>query len=136
MPEILFTSTRIVADQFKGTDKETRFVEGRVYDLPADSVDRWIRRGAGTTDPAKIAAAKGETAPVGAPGATPDGPPPGARLVHARKGLWNVVDGDKVLTPGPMPKADAETFLEGLRKPTEPAATDAPEGDAATKQTA
>lgn len=118
MPEILFTSTRVVADQFKGTDQETKFVAGRVYDLPADSVDRWIRRGAGTTDPAKIAAARGD-----APATAIDQPLPatGARLVHVRKGLWNVVDGDKVLTPGPMPKADAETFLENLSKPAEPA---------------
>lgn len=131
MPEILFTSTRIVADQFKGTDNETRFVEGRVYDLPADSVDRWVRRGAGTTDPVKIAAAKGDVVAAAAPGTAPEGPPSGARLVHARKGLWNVVDGDKVLTPGPMPRADAETFLENLGKPAA-----APEGDVAADQTA
>jgi len=132
MPEILFTSTRIVADQHKGTDKETKFVAGRVYDLPSDSVDRWIRRGAGTTDPARIAAAKGEAPAEGAAetGAS------GARLVHARKGLWNVVNGEKVLTPGPMSKADAELFLENLGQRGEVAMTSHPaDGDITTIET-
>ncbi|AMS41167.1 hypothetical protein [Aminobacter aminovorans] len=45
MPSITFTQTRVVNDQFKGTDKETRFEAGQTYRLPSASCVRWKSRG-------------------------------------------------------------------------------------------
>ena len=47
MPFVKFTETRVVQDEHRGTDRETRFMAGETYDLPEASAARWIARGVG-----------------------------------------------------------------------------------------
>lgn len=42
--KIRFTVTRIVANRYKGTDKETRYDAGKVYDLPDSVARHWLSR--------------------------------------------------------------------------------------------
>jgi outer membrane protein TolC len=41
---VRFTQTRTVQDRHAGTDREERYEDGEVYDLPLSSAERWLRR--------------------------------------------------------------------------------------------
>lgn len=58
MAKILFTARRVLQDEHRGTERETVYEEGKVYDLEQTSVDRWVARGAGTTDQTRIVEAE------------------------------------------------------------------------------
>lgn len=74
MPEILFTRTVTV----QRTNGRT-FEAGKVYDLPAASVQHWVSRDAGTTDRAAIAAVRPAPPVVQLVGERPDGADLGER---------------------------------------------------------
>ncbi|TGY87350.1 hypothetical protein E5163_14880 [Marinicauda algicola] len=66
--KVRFTQTRVVADEHEGTDRETRFEQDRVYDLPEASAERWIARGVA------VAVSESEAKPASAPAAAPAKP--------------------------------------------------------------
>jgi hypothetical protein len=51
MPRILFTETRVVQDEHRGTDRQTVYEKGRVYELPLPSCERWKKRGVAVDAP-------------------------------------------------------------------------------------
>lgn len=51
MPRILFTETRVVRDEHRGTANETKYEAGKVYDLPEASCARWKARGVAVDAP-------------------------------------------------------------------------------------
>jgi hypothetical protein len=60
MPKVLFTETRKVQDEKRDTKDATIYEAGKVYELPQESVNRWVSRKIATTDEDLIAAAEDE----------------------------------------------------------------------------
>lgn len=42
---VKFLTSRVVRDMHQGTENQTSFVAGRIYELPVRSARRWIFRG-------------------------------------------------------------------------------------------
>ncbi|WP_152535383.1 Rho termination factor N-terminal domain-containing protein [Bradyrhizobium sp. Ai1a-2] len=62
---ITFDEMRVVDDNRKGTPDEVRFEDGKSYDLPLRSADRWVKRGAAHfTSPEDAAKARGASSDV------------------------------------------------------------------------
>ncbi len=82
--KVKFTQDRVVLDGLEGTDEETRFEAGKVYDLPVTSADRWIQRG--------IAVLVDD-------GASEESEEPGAEsgeITHVGGGYYELPDGRRV----------------------------------------
>ncbi len=106
MPKILFTKTSTVQ---QGDGHGETFEEGKAYDLPAASCERWKRRGVAVD-------------------ASADAMPEAGRrkIVPVRRGKFDVLnaDGNKINT-WPLAKAEAEALaaepLESLPLESAPA---------------
>lgn len=108
MPKILFTKTSTVQ---QGDGLGETFEEGKVYDLPMASCERWRRRGAAVDAPAEAVSEK-----------------LARRIVSARRGKFDVIDADgKKINTWPLAKAEAEALaaapLESLPLESAPEGT-------------
>lgn len=100
--KVLFTESRTVQ---QGDGCGPTFEAGKVYDLPARSVQRWIMRGVATDDAVRIAEA--ERVPVPAPTAAPQVPPIEPLIVDPLLGA--VGNDGKPIEPEPVTKKEAST---------------------------
>jgi hypothetical protein len=58
--KVLFTETRTVQDEKRGTSEATIYRAGQVYDLSVESANRWVNRKVATFDADMIQAAEDE----------------------------------------------------------------------------
>ena len=86
MVKVTFSEDRVVQDEHVGTDRETKFIAGKVYDLDQTSADRWRKRGVATLAEDKSALPAGSDAGEGqGGGAEVEIPDDWANLHHATK---------------------------------------------------
>ena len=65
---VVFTETRVVDDERKGTEAEERYEAGKTYRLDAASAHHWIRRGYAKQTKASRKAAQRKQAAAGTGG--------------------------------------------------------------------